>query len=532
MAELDKIVALREPIPPSSQGTQESLAGAEPSIKGSKIQEGYNDVGPRLFSGRETEFYREIEPYKMVENEALPLAVSPSLSPVMRNDDIMGDAIPSGFFLAPSQKEPPVLFPHKEAPSVGHLSIPMEQNRVVTEKVERKFFEKKESPSIAEVIFQAHLAEVDVYLRYGLNQNAVEKLLLARELDPTREEPYLRLREIYLKEGQKEKGDQIALALANLYDQKNELGKRDLLLRDISGKEVQKKNQEQVDPLIAAIRLSRSDERGKPAVDTWRPLSDQEGSALFTTSDRQPTEFVEADHLLGRSILAGVQGSGETRGDEEYIDFASFMAEDIKTLSEAPLVNSQQAAVEDRLGPDVVGVVNETKRQEYVETCYHLGLAHKETGNYEKAIRELEQALAVSGGGRFHEVLVLLATCYSESGYISQSIEVLQGGMNDPRCDGRSRLFIQYELASYFEQLGDREKSFSLYKEVYRVDPHFKDVAGKVKEIPYRKPVVDSGRGGDRFVAEEGVDAGIEDAPKQGLYLGGRLKEKRRISYI
>ena len=549
VAELDKTVAPKEVALPSPSVEERPESHL-------KTQEENKEVDMHSFGGRESEFYREIEPYKMTENALPPPVATPTPAPVVqqaptyqamsppqvlpqRRDPVLQDPVAALSSSMTSQRvDLPVGFSPKEIPSIGSSFVPGEQRAGIRAgKIETRP-PRKETPNISEVIFQAHLAEVDVYLRYGLNQNAIEKLLLARELDPTREEPYLRLREIYLKEGQGDKAEQISRALINLYEQKNDLEKRDALFRKLYEKGTKEGGSEQTAPLASfgSFASPQASKASDPTANPWPSFSDQGTAALAPLTEPNtntlPQDHIDANDWFGRSVSAP-DLEGETgRGDEEYIDLGSVMAEDLNALSGASLVTptpQSKGAVEGNLDD---GVVNETKRQAYVETCYHLGVAHKENGSYEKAIRELEQALSVSGGSRFREVLLLLSACYSESGYISQAIEVLQGGMNDPRCDEGSRLFIQYELASYFEQLGDREKSFALYKEVYRIAPHFKDVAGKVKEIPYRKPTQEVGRANERFIGQEGVEMGGEDTARHGLYLGGRPKEKRRVSYI
>ena len=506
-----------------SKGTTPSQVPQGPFAMELKAQGEYTEVWPRNFGGREHEAYQKIEPLAVEGSGHVPLAIPPSPESLGQYRVIPQESMPDEFFSQalqspPVVREPTKIILQKERPVP--LSLPVE--RVPAVQVEKRLFEKKESPNISEVIFQAHLAEVDVYLRYGLSQNAIEKLLVASELAPMREEPYLRLREVYLKEGQNEKAEQVVLALAGIYEQKDELEKRDILLRNLRGEEKRNTPVRSEQPIVmrSPIEDQRVDFVAKASAFPFAPMPSHQNT--LETADLLEREL--------RTYQVISEPRPEARRDEEYIDLASVMAEDLGLLNEVPLVAPQQ---EKGMATDTVeGVINQTKRQEYVKTCYHLGLAHKEAGNYEKAIRELEQALSVSGSDRFHEVLLLLASCYSERGYVSQSIEVLQGGMNDLRCDADSRLFIQYELAFYFEQLGDREKSFSLYKEIYRIDPHFKDVAGKVKEIPYRKPTSDSTRANERFIAQEELDSRAEDTEKHGLYLGARPKEKRRISYI
>ncbi len=186
------------------------------------------------------------------------------------------------------------------------------------------------------------------------------------------------------------------------------------------------------------------------------------------------------------------------------------------------------ASVAKRAAPDVASaipeeVIQNDKKQQYLETCYHLGIAQKEIGNFAKAIREFEQAL--DGTGRFQEVLSLLAGCYAEQGNLAQAAGVLKNGVNDPRCKEGFRFAILYDLAGIYDQLGEKEKSFPIYKEIYRVDPNFRDVAGKIKEIPYRKSASESIRVKEQIpLPTEGMPTKENAAPV--------VKEKRRISYV
>jgi tetratricopeptide (TPR) repeat protein len=131
----------------------------------------------------------------------------------------------------------------------------------------------------------------------------------------------------------------------------------------------------------------------------------------------------------------------------------------------------------------------------------------------------------VSESKRFQEVLGLLSGCYAEQGDFPQAIAVLQKGLDDPRCQDGVRLAIAYDLAILYEQSGEKEKSYPLYKEIYQMNPNFRDVAGKVKEIPYRKPSY-----GESHTKEAVVfsleSAAVKEKPAPVM------KEKRRISYV
>ncbi len=431
------------------------------------------------------------------------------------------------------------------------------------------------TPDVSEVIFQAHLAEVEIYLRYGLNQNAIEKLILAKELVPTREEPYLQLKEVYLKEGQKDKAAQVGWALASLYEQKREFDKKAALLRELQNIDPENEYQKQRGK-GAETPLSRKEVWPGPeggTVPVFPEWSSAAGEAIASLPSRvaanesvnavkEPPfegisgmgsgsfEFPPIEDTIDKPQVQPVssplerpifeKGEGESTDQEGYFDLASAMTEELGGVSRESL------AVVPEGGEPILSVqessVHEEKRRQYLESCFHLGIAHKEVGNLEKAVRELENALVGIGGDRFREVVTLLASCYVEQGNSGQAMEVLKRGINDSRSQGGTgggRLTIQYDLASIYEQSGEGEKAFSVYQEIYRVDPKFKDVSGKVKEYSafYRRPALQPQQptGPTLPVLER---AGVREKTVVGLSsVETKLKavpvrEKRRVSYV
>jgi tetratricopeptide (TPR) repeat protein len=522
VAELDNIVTPKDMMlfPPSStQDIPRVNARFAAMAPGIPVVEEYSM--PRSH-GQETELYPEILPFSpsVAEEQEPPIYFPEGHSQEGTVDGVtMAESSPvAGSSFLEEFKETAHHSPLDKTPlfeETGFSSPPPRQ-------VVKTRLEGKKSVDVSEIIFQAHLAEVDVYLRYGLNQNAIDRLLLAKELVPTREEPYIRLREIYLKEGQNAKAAEMGMALARLHEQKDGLQEKEVALT-----ESQWKGQQAPDVVPQRQVPVRQQEVG-PAPYDWSPVEANEAPQIpDRVKEGAPWGLRKETHVQQNIPLSGA--GIESSGEEGYFDLTSAVVRDFSALTDGPLVAPQKGKDLTQEYPAKAGY--DEKRQQYVETCHHLGIVHKEMGNYEKAVREFEQALLGAGAGKFREILILLAACYVEAGYIAKAIEILQNGMQDSRCEGRldDHVFIQYELASYFEQLGDREKSYALYKEIYRVRPQFKDVSGKVKEIPYRKH-------GDTRKERYGVLADLpieeETSPREGVTHPALIKEKRRISYV
>ncbi len=368
---------------------------------------------------------------------------------------------------------------------------------------------------VSDVIVDAHLSEADAYIKYGFNKNAIDKLLLVKELAPMREEAHLRLKEIYLKEGQNDKAVAAGLSLANVYEKRGDIDKKEALLKELH----------EIDPAVLSLLQIDSS-----ASESFRHSDVSADVSADIPSDFPPlldeikgNPFLQAKREGYREDAIDSLSDSPSEPQEESFDLSSAILSDLSAdLSVNPF--SVMRVGDKPIVSDSGPVVQNEKKQQYLETCYQLGVAQKEIGNFAKAIREFEQAL--DGAGRFQEVLSLLASCYAEQGDLAHAAAVLQKGVDDPRCKEGIRFAVLYDLASIYGQLGEKEKSFSIYKDIYRVDPNFRDVAGKVKEIPYRRLTPETTR------LKEAVSFASETVGTKEKVVPPVLKEKRRISYV
>ncbi|MEK7286740.1 MAG: tetratricopeptide repeat protein [Nitrospirota bacterium] len=374
-----------------------------------------------------------------------------------------------------------------------------------------------QAQSVSDAVLNTHLSEAEAYARYGLNQNAIEKLCLVTQLSPTNEAAYIQLHELYLREGETQKAVEASVALAEIYKKNRNFEKNNSLFNRVR----------EIDPVGEYHDI----EMWKTVLQ--QPESDNtEGISQVSSKEKEipplleevkDNPFLEAvrDHSGARSSWNRLAPPKEVNAVES-LDLSS-ITDQLGNLS-ADFPSSTQKKKAGALSDPKVGV-EKLGQEQYSETCYHLGIAQKEMGNFTKAIREFEQALT-GGSKRFQEVVSILAGCYAEQGDLQQAVMVLQNGLNDSRCVDGIRLAISYELALIHEQMGEKEKAFPIYKEIYSVNPNFRDVAGKVKEIPYRK-TTDEG-----YVKEATLLSLDAMRLKEKPGSTGPIKEKRRISYV
>ncbi|MFQ5580067.1 MAG: hypothetical protein ACE5FZ_05595 [Nitrospiria bacterium] len=107
--------------------------------------------------------------------------------------------------------------PAEEVASPEIAVSPEEEGDAIVDAIPSPDPENFSPKKITESAFKGYLTEAEVYFKYGLNSKAIDQLLLVSKLCPDREEPHLKLKEIYIQEGITEKAIGTCCALARIY---------------------------------------------------------------------------------------------------------------------------------------------------------------------------------------------------------------------------------------------------------------------------------------------------------------------------
>ncbi|MDR0931445.1 MAG: tetratricopeptide repeat protein [Victivallales bacterium] len=113
-----------------------------------------------------------------------------------------------------------------------------------------------------------------------------------------------------------------------------------------------------------------------------------------------------------------------------------------------------------------------------VGLIYDLGKLRLERGEYELAIEQF----MISRQSARNEVIshIGLAECYEKQENYPAAIEELETVLSIiPRLD-KDRLTTAYSLARIMEKIGDFAKALAYYKELYELEPRFRDVKAKI----------------------------------------------------
>ena len=125
------------------------------------------------------------------------------------------------------------------------------------------------------------------------------------------------------------------------------------------------------------------------------------------------------------------------------------------------------------------GINKKIPREDY-ETRYNLGLAYKELGLYEEAIKEFE--IASKDPKKEIECYFLISECFKEKGMFKEAIYWLQKAVNRAG-EEEQWLFLKYNLGFLYKEADELEKALHTFKEIFDRKANYKDVVQKIKEI-------------------------------------------------
>jgi tetratricopeptide (TPR) repeat protein len=121
------------------------------------------------------------------------------------------------------------------------------------------------------------------------------------------------------------------------------------------------------------------------------------------------------------------------------------------------------------------------------DTHYHLGIAYKEMGLTEDAIRELQDAIkfvsADDGTRRFLLCCNLLGHCFIEKQMPNLALMWFKRAMESTKLSQDEHQGLQYELANAYELGGDHEKALEYFEAIYANSVDYRDVSKRVKNL-------------------------------------------------
>ncbi len=117
------------------------------------------------------------------------------------------------------------------------------------------------------------------------------------------------------------------------------------------------------------------------------------------------------------------------------------------------------------------------------DTHYDLGLAYKEMGLYDEAVKAFDKALRAPT--REVQCRVMIGMCHREQGQTSEAINQFKQGLHAEPSE-REQLSLYYEIAVTYESIGDDAEALYYFDSVMKRDPSFADCSSRAEMLRAR----------------------------------------------
>jgi tetratricopeptide (TPR) repeat protein len=197
----------------------------------------------------------------------------------------------------------------------------------------------------------------------------------------------------------------------------------------------------------------------------------------------EPIEAIESEKPKEEKLTEMAEES-KFEEEESFFDLAAELENEMMSVTTAvepePGEPTSPVSLEDVFTEFKKGVEKQIDVQDY-DTRYNLGIAYKEMGLIDEAIAEFQ--IASKDEKRFLECCSLLGLCFIEKGLPKLAIKWYEKGLSAPGYTEDEYQSLKYELASTYELLGEWQKAYEIYLDVYANNASYRDVAQKIKEL-------------------------------------------------
>lgn len=338
------------------------------------------------------------------------------------------------------------------------------------------------------------LAEADIFIRYGLYEHARDILEELRQREPENIDLHLMLKSLYITMDNKEQAVTECLELLELYEKAGDIGSRDQIIKEAYEiyPEDQRLIERKVTPLPEEVVSGPS-----PEVFAIEDYSEEIAEADFyfkqglTDEARGILERLQNLFPENKEIKQKLSSLGLPAEEVEKRDVVEKPREEF-ALSESETLEAQDIQ-EPALDSDVLDIFNEFKKglekeldAEDYETHYNLGIAYKELGLIDDAIREFQTSR--NDPKSFIQSSSMLGICYMEKGVYPLAIEVLTSALEKMENQGESSWAMKYDLAEAYEKNGNIKEALDAYTEVYGWNSKFRAVSDKITRVRAKLP--------------------------------------------
>lgn len=293
------------------------------------------------------------------------------------------------------------------------------------------------------------LESIQKYVHKGQSKKAIKEYLKLIESAPKDKRLYLKLGDLYLKDGDNESAVKEYLKVADLY------AEEDLNFRAIS---IYKK--------VLSIEPKLAD-----AIQKTAKLYLKEGLHGSAKSYYQSILRIRPHDPEALKALQTIESQEETKETAEPL-----------TAVESPLPKARHPA--ETPAPDAASPPLETETttlDKDSEMHYHLGIAYKEMELFDYAISEFESA-ATNVSIQF-DCYIMLGDCYMEKGNHDKSIEFYKKAAEIKGLPNERLARLHFNMGLAYEASGMTTEALNAFNHVLKLDRSFSEAQEKIKKL-------------------------------------------------
>jgi pilus assembly protein FimV len=140
------------------------------------------------------------------------------------------------------------------------------------------------------------------------------------------------------------------------------------------------------------------------------------------------------------------------------------------------------------------------------DTHFDLGLAYKEMGLHDEAIKAFTKVL--SSSRREVQSHMMIGLCHREQGNLSEAINQFKAGLYVEKITPAERFGLYYEIGSCYEDLQDPQEALYYYEMVLKKEHGYRDVTDRVAAI--RASMGGGGAGKRQSTLDAETDAALD----------------------
>lgn len=424
-----------------------------------KLLESFKDMDPLETGKRLVSLYRQLGEQVQAANELVSL----------------GDV----FIAKGMQKE--ALNCYRETLGITPDDDSLKAKIVELEKeVSAEYISLKGEKAVDEAIIEA-----DIYLRYGLYGNVRNLLEPFKQSEPENIDLHLRLKSLYVNTGDKEQAITECLILNHLYEKAGDIAKSEQIIKEAH--EIYPE-----DPRLISLLKEEEVAVAPPEGPAMEDYGEEIAEADFYSRQglideaREILERLQNLFPENEEISVKLASLGQIKESEEKIEHIEEKQKE-PVVTEGEILEAEEMT-EPALESDVMDIFDEFKKgleeelgKEDYETHYNLGIAYKEMGLTDDAIREFQ--ISRDNPKRFIPSSNMLGICYMEKGLYPLAIDVLKNAIDKMEDTGESYWAMKYDLAEAYEKNGNLKEALDLYTKVYGWNSKFRSVADKINSL-------------------------------------------------